>query len=186
MLKSKKTIEIIAIIAAVTAVAAVICFAVSSHSSKKQIKELEKRFDGSIIEIRLRQTVDSIDYVAFDDAELIEKWQKTLSEMRLLDSRNLTRKEKHMIGGKPTIVLKYQNEELTFCISDGYLNYDGNLYTVDKDLPAVFDETYKIAVEKYGLTRMYQNLSGRAHSLPVFFIIFNRNFKKTMLIFYQM
>lgn len=155
MLKSKKSVKAIAVCAAVTAVTAVICFAVGSYLSKKQIKELENRFDGSIIEIRLLQTVDSIDYVAFDDAELIEKWQKTLSEMRLLDSRNLTRKEKHMIGGKPTIVLKYQNEELTFCISDGYLDFDGKFYTVDKDLSDVFEETYKIAVEKYGLTRMY-------------------------------
>lgn len=155
MLKRKKTAKAIAVCVAVIAVAAVICFAVSSYLSKKQIKELENRFDGYIIEIRLRETVDSIDYVVFNDSELIEKWQKTLSEMRLLDSRNLTRQEKHLIGGRPTIVLKYQNEELTFCIFDGYLDFDGKLYTVDKDLSSVFDETYKIAVEKYGITSMY-------------------------------
>lgn len=155
MLKSKKTVKILALSVAIIAVAAVICLLVNSYLSKKQIKELENRFDGSIIEIRLRQTVDSIDYVAFDDAELIEKWEKTLSEMSLLDSRNLTRQEKHMDGGRPTVVLKYQNEELTFCIYDGYLDFDGKLYTVDKDLSAVFNESYKITVEKYGLTRMY-------------------------------
>lgn len=154
MLKSKKTGKAVAVCALVIAVTVVICFAVNSYLSKKQIKELENRFDGSIVEIRLRQTVDSIDYVAFDDAELIEKWESTLKKMSVLDSRNYTRQEKHMYGGKPTIVLKYQNEELTFCIFDGCLEFDGKLYTVDKDLQKVFDETYKIAVEKYGLTHM--------------------------------
>lgn len=155
MLKRKKTAKDIAVCVAVIAVAAVICFAVSSYLSKKQIKEFENRFDDSIIEIRLRETADSIDYVVFNDAELIEKWKSTLSEMKLLDSRNLTWQEKHMIGGRPTIVLKYQNEELTFCIYDGYLDFGDKLYTTDKDLQAVFDETYKIAVEKYGITSMY-------------------------------
>lgn len=155
MLKCSPKIKTVSVCVVVIAVTAVICCAVSSYLSKKQIKELENRFDGSIIEISLRQTVDSIDCVAFDDAELIEKWESTLKKMSVLDSRNYTWQEKRMYGGKPTIVLKYQNEELTFCIFDGCLDFDGKLYTVDKDLQAVFDETYKIAVEKYGLTRMY-------------------------------
>lgn len=158
-LKIKKGILFVAI-ACIVPLAGIEFFCMNQNSINNwqpitSIKEYSQLFDQPITKITLRETVDSGEWVVFEDEDLIEKWTNFLKNMKV--KREWVFLDPTPMNGGGGMIANIETRDSMFVIclqeeSDGYqLETSDYLYTIKNDIQIPFRETFDIAAERHGI-----------------------------------
>ena len=120
----------------------------------RDIKEYEGMYDSPITVITLRKTVDSAEWVVFDDSDLIEKWEIFLEGLEVLRENPLSQSDKNVNGGIRVVSLKTETSDYSLYlrnISDHEkFEIDGFFYAFKSPVEIPFSETYSLAAKRHG------------------------------------
>lgn len=117
----------------------------------KNSKVFSPLFENTVSEIKLRQSIDSIQWAVFSDADLTAKWLEYLEQLRVrllssLDSQNETNG-----GGGQVVELRIGNLIFTLIFIDmRHLKYNDHIYEMKSELNCPFEETYDISIKRNG------------------------------------
>ncbi len=146
------------IIFCVIATASMVYFLLNKTSSQWQhinmIDKYSNILDDPITKITLRTSIDSAQWVVFDDSDLIKQWEICLKNLEIKRDKSVSNTST-MNGG--TLVANIHTNTAEFIIyiqndSDKYLQIDDSFYKINNSTNIPFFETYDIAITRHGFT----------------------------------
>lgn len=124
-----------------------------------EVDSCKSMFENSITEMTLRETVDHPEWVEFKDEDLIEMWTSYFGDLEVKEYSAIFENEQSLNGGGRVVAVRTEQEEIVFVeytISDeAMIKIDGILYKIKEKGNTPFEETYKIAVERYGIRSVF-------------------------------
>lgn len=158
MTAMKKLLWIGFALAVIATVAVVFVIDRQSSSWMKlcEFKEYSSIADSKISEICLRKTIDSANWAAFSDEDLLQTWTEVLNNMEVKRANNSRQKELGGNGGGGSVV-KVETEKAEFSLilnsvsGEIQLEINGVLYDIREPEAIPFDETYNIVIVRHGV-----------------------------------
>lgn len=130
------------------------------------LRKYRKLAESSISEISLRKTVDSAQWAVFSDDDLLQLWKSAFENLEVKRNKRVIRNTLKrvirniffFVGGGPMII-EIKTETSQFFIElwqvseeEYKLEVDGVLYDVKDSKCIPFEETYRTAIERHGIT----------------------------------
>lgn len=122
-----------------------------------KIEKYEKLFESSIVEIKLRESVDSAEWAVFSDDDLVKKWESFLKAVKVKRKEAILEDEKGTNGGGGFFIdIITETSEFDFCLIDApnhsQFKINGCFYDIKSDIEIPFTETFNAAIERHGIT----------------------------------
>lgn len=109
-------------------------------------------FGKPISKIRLRQSIDSIQWVVFCDVDLTTKWINYLKTLQVRQLPLLNYQNKINGGVGRVVDIQLDDSIYTFIFTDmAHLMYNNHIYEIKGELNCPFDETYSTAINRNGI-----------------------------------
>lgn len=120
--------------------------------SFEEVEQYNGFFDSKIIQVKLRDAVDSARWIVFEDADLIAKWEEFFTDLEVkavefYDTNSF-------VGGPPvaTITTETSNYSFKFAsFSEKQILIDDYLYEFRSSMELPFDETYDEGEQRHGV-----------------------------------
>lgn len=113
-----------------------------------------------IEELTLRKSVDSAEWVVFEDEDLISEWQDFFSDLMLKSDNSLKKTASNLNGGTNVVSVKTNDKEIEVLFYDidnnNVISINGNFYLWEstKDIP--FLDIYDEAKERHGVVTPWE------------------------------
>lgn len=105
-----------------------------------------------ISEIKLRQSIDSVQWAIFDDIDLTTKWFDYINTLELRLQSSFSSQNKINGGGGRVVDIQIDNCIFTFIFIDmKHLIYNNRIYEIKSEMNCPFDETYNAAINRNGV-----------------------------------
>lgn len=155
---NKKTILCILLIDLIL-IGGIAAYLINGNSLKwmklQTMKEYQALFLDPISEITLRKTVDAVEWVSFDDHDLILKWIDVLNDLEVKRKKRVSKADTEVNGGRSVITVKTDQSTFTFYLRNSsgetMLEMNGCFYSVRNPEQIPFSETYDMAVKRHGI-----------------------------------
>lgn len=140
-----------------------VCFTRNKESEWQDVdtvSDCNTILEAEIEELTLRKSVDSAEWVVFEDEDLISEWQDFFSDLMLKSDNSLKKTASKLNGGTNVVSVKTNDKEIEVLFYDidnnNVISINGNFYLWESTKDNSFLDIYDEAKERHGVVTPWE------------------------------